>query len=366
MFQHPRRLFPTILRWPALAVAMSMPVAATADDAPPTPPPRVALTEPPVGDIDFNLLGEFVGSIQVADGKFETMGLQLRPIGDGRFDGLHFRGGLPGQEGYRAETIKLIGIRSGNLLVLSGGPWAIFADGQQCTLVGKDGNRLGQLERVHRGSPTMGAKPPEGAMVLFDGTSTDQFVKAEMTPEGWLKAGANLNPMLQDFDMHVEFRIPYMPNSQGQSRGNSGCYLQSRYEVQVLDSFAELPTFNGCSSLYRTKSADVNMSYPPLNWQTYDIRFTAPRWAADGSKLRNARITVWHNGVLTQNDVEVANKTGAGLEETPTLTPTKFQDHSDPVVYRNIWAVDRGLHAGVPFPVMGPVEEGQVPETASE
>ena len=340
----------------AVALASSVGSSVLAQDAAPQPLPRVAFTEPPTDDVDLNLLGEFVGSVQIEDGKFETMGLQLRPIGDGRFDALHYRGGLPGQEGYSAETLKLIGVRSGDLLVLSGGPWAVFADGERCTLIDRNGKLLGQLERVHRGSPTMGAKPPEGAMVLFDGKSTDQFVKAEMTPEGWLKAGADLNPMLQDFDLHLEFRVPYMPNSQGQSRGNSGCYLQSRYEVQVLDSFAELPTFNGCSSLNRTTSADLNMCYPPLVWQTYDIRFTAPRWAADGSKLRNARITVWQNGVLTQNDVELANKTGAGKEESPTLTPTKFQDHSDPVVYRNMWVIDRGLTSGIPFPVMAEPE----------
>lgn len=325
---------------------------AGAQESPAAPLARVAWTEPPADDADYGLLGEFVGTVQIGEGKFETMGLQLRPLGGGRFDGLHYRGGLPGQEGYRAESMALIGIRAGQVTVLSGGPWAIFAEPEQCTLVDRDGNRLGQLARLQRGSPTMGAKPPEGAQVLFDGSSTEQFVKASMTPEGWLKAGADLLPMLQDFDLHLEFRIPYMPNSLGQARGNSGCYLQSRYEVQVLDSFAELPTFNGASSLYRMKSADLNMCYPPLAWQTYDIRFTAPRWAADGSKLRNTRITVWHNGVLTQNDFEVPSKTGAGMEENPTLTPTKFQDHSDPIVFRNIWTIDRGLHGGIPFPVM--------------
>lgn len=353
---------PTCLALLTCLMLVSIGHLASAQDDQPATLPRVAYTEPPTEDIDFNMLGEFVGSVQVGEGQFETMGLQLRPLGGGSFDGLHYRGGLPGQAGYAAETLKLIGIRAGDALILSGGPWAIFVQQDQCTLVASDGTRLGQLARLNRGSPTMGAKPPEGAIVLFDGTSTDQFIKAAMTPEGWLMAGADLKPMLQDFDMHIEFRLPYMPNSTGQQRGNSGCYLQSRYEVQVLDSFAELPTFNGCSSLYRTKSADLNMCYPPLAWQTYDIRFTAPRWAADGSKVRNARITVWQNGVLTQNDVELENKTGAGMAENPTLTPTKFQDHSDPVVFRNIWAIDRGLTGGIPFPVMADPAAATVPE----
>jgi hypothetical protein len=95
------------------------------------------------------------------------------------------------------------------------------------------------------------------------------------------------------------------------------------------------------------------MSLPPLVWQTYDIRFTAPRWAADGTKIRNARITSWLNGVIVQNDVELENKTGAGQEETPTLLPTKLQNHTDPVRFRNIWIIDRGLAPSASFPVEG-------------
>ncbi|MCA9134665.1 MAG: DUF1080 domain-containing protein, partial [Planctomycetales bacterium] len=173
----------------------------------------------------------------------------------------------------------------------------------------------------------------------------------EMSEEGLLLAGADVKPMFQDFNLHVEFRLPYMPAASGQSRGNSGCYLQSRYEVQVLDSFSEEPTINGCSSLYRQKPADVNMCFAPLQWQTYDIQFTAPRWAADGSKLRNAQITVWHNGVKTQDNVELVNKTGGGQEEAPHLLPIRFQDHHDPVRFRNIWIVDRGLASSGEFPV---------------
>ena len=156
-----------------------------------------------------------------------------------------------------------------------------------------------------------------------------------------------------------------MPHSQGQARGNSGCYLQSRYEVQILDSFALIAQFNDCSSLYRFKAPDVNMCFPPLQWQTYDIVFTAPRWAADGTKVTNARITVWHNGVKTQDDVELPNKTGAGKPEEPTLLPLRFQDHGDPVVFRNIWVIDRGLNVGK-FPVYPPAEEPPSPERPPE
>lgn len=306
----------------------------------------------PEGDMDYVLLGEFVGTVKNDSGEEQPVGLQIRPTGENRFTALQYFGGVPGK-GAEGGALQLIGHRLGDMLILSGGPWAIFVEAEGCSIVDKEGNKLGSLQRIVRSSPTMGAKPPEGATVLFDGSGTDQFTTAEMTSEGLLKQGADVKPMFQDFNLHLEFRLPYMPAFEGQQRGNSGCYLQSRYEVQVLDSFGELPTFNGCSSIYRTKAADVNMCLPPLQWQTYDIKFTAPRWGADGSKIRNGRLTVWQNGVKTQDDVELENKTGAGKPEEPTLLPTRFQNHKDQVRYRNIWIVDRGLTSLKEFPVQG-------------
>ncbi|MBX3422313.1 MAG: DUF1080 domain-containing protein [Pirellulaceae bacterium] len=318
---------------------------------------RVAYTQPPEGDLDYELLGEFVGLVNVGDKPAEPLGLQLRPVGLGNFEALQFIGGLPGQEGVQSQVLPLLGRRFEDYLVLSGGPWVIVVEADACRLSDRHGNSIGRLERIRRGSPTMGALPPTGAVVLFDGTNTAQFVRARMTDDGLLMPGADVLPMFQDFNLHVEFMVPYMPNSTDQARGNSGCYLLSRYEVQILDSFGELPTFNGASSLYRTKPPDVNMSFPPLVWQTYDIKFTSPRWGADGAKLQSARITVWHNGVKTQDNFEVPNKTGAGQEEAPTLLPIRFQDHRDPVLFRNIWIVDRGLVDFSPFPVLSPTPE---------
>jgi hypothetical protein len=213
--------------------------------------PRPAATEPPTDDPEYALMGEFVGPVDNGENEHATIGLQIRPLGGGNFDGLQFEGGLPGQPSFSGqEPIKLVGRRSGDFVVLSGGPWAIFVEKQTCLLVDREGNRVGQLERVMRSSPTMGAASPEGATVLFDGSNTDQFTKANVNDQGLLMEGADVKPMFQDFDLHVEFRLPYMPSSDGQSRGNSGCYLQSRYELQILDSFAQLPEFNGCSSIY--------------------------------------------------------------------------------------------------------------------
>lgn len=314
-------------------------------------------TELPEDDPGYRLMGEFVGPITVGENEYETVGLQIRPLGDDDFEAISYSGGLPGQQKHQGEAKRMVGKQSDGFLVLSGGPWAIFAEQDHCLIISRTGERMGRLERIERRSPTLGAKPPEDATVLFDGSNTDQFQGGEMTDDGLLIEGADIKPMFQDFDLHLEFRLPYMPEAKDQGRGNSGVYIQSRYECQILDSFAQEPVFNGAGALYRFKAPDLNMALPPLVWQTYDIRFTAPRWASDGEKIRNGRITVWLNGVIVQDDVELEDKTGAGKPEEPVLLPTKLQNHSDPVRFRNIWVVDRGLSPSAEFPVKASDEQ---------
>lgn len=316
-----------------------------------------AYTEPPKDDANFVLMGEFVGPISVGENEYQPLGLQIRAIGDDNFEAVSFIGGLPGEKKHKPEAVKMIGRRSGDFVVLSGGPWAIFVEKDRCLIIDREGKKVGQLDRIERSSPTLGAQPPQGAVVLFDGSNVDHFSNAQMTKDGLLMEGADLKPMFQDFDLHVEFRLPYMPIAQGQSRANSGLYLQSRYECQVLDSFTLDRMVNGLGALYQFRKPDINMCLPPLVWQTYDVHFTAPRWAADGSKIRDAHVTSWINGVTVQNDVALPNKTGAGKPEEPLLLPTKLQNHGDPVRFRNIWLVDRGLTPGIKFPVFPKAED---------
>jgi len=309
--------------------------------------------EPPKNDVSYLLMGEFAGEITAGENQKETIGLQIRPLGKGAFEAISYAGGLPGQDKHQPEPTRMVGKLAGDFLVLSGGPWAVFAEKDYCTLISRSGDKLGRLERIVRRSPTLAAPAPEGALVLFDGSDVEQFVNGQMTEDGLLIEGTDFKPMHQDFDLHLEFRLPYMPEARDQGRGNSGVYIQGRYECQILDSFGDLPVFNGAGALYRYRSPAVNMALPPLTWQTYDIRFTAPRWAADGTKVRNARITAWLNGVAVQDDVELEGKTGAGQDESPLLLPTKLQNHTDPVRFRNIWIIDRGLAPSAKFPIEG-------------
>ncbi|NLX96591.1 MAG: DUF1080 domain-containing protein [Rhodopirellula sp.] len=304
-------------------------------------------------DFDRELMGEFAGPVALAPNRYQATAVQIRAIGEGGFEGIQYVGGLPGDRTFRGDALTLIGKRAGDFLVLSGAAWAIFVEKDVCVVVDRTGKELGRLQRIVRQSPTLGAAAPQNATVLFDGSGTEQFTVAELTEEGLLTEGADFKEMFHDFNLHLEFWLPYMPTMRGQARGNSGIYLQSRYELQILDSFATEPVFDGCGSLYRFRKPDLNMCFPPLQWQTYDLVFTSPRWASDGTKLKNARITAWLNGVKVQDNVELADKTGHGEPEEPVLLPIRLQNHNCPVRYRNIWIIDRGLSNVGQFPIPG-------------
>ena len=197
------------------------------------------------------------------------------------------RGGLPGYGANRSVRVDLTGDRTGDRLVLTsedGKTEAVVTAGETAQLQGDCGAGL-CLRKVTRRSPTLGAHPPRCSVVLFDGTDTRAFDNGRMNDKGWLQAGTEIIPRYRNFQMHLEFLLPYMPDQVSQKRGNSGVYIHSRYEVQILDSFGTRGEFNECGSLYRQRPPDLNMCLPPRIWQTYDITFRAPTFDRCGKQV---------------------------------------------------------------------------------
>ena len=209
-------------------------------------------------------------------------------------------------------------------------------------LTSPQGQPFGELKRVERESDTLGAKPPEGATVLFSGTDADQWKNGKMTKDGLLKQGTTSNQKFGSHQLHIEFQLPFQPTKSGQGRGNSGCYVQGRYEVQMLDSFGLAGKQNECGGIYGVKAPDLNMCLPPSSWQTYDIDFTAAEFK-DGKQTKAARMTVRHNGVLIHDDVELPNRgtTASPVKHGPEPGPIFLQNHGAQVRYRNIWVVPK-------------------------
>src|SRR5262249_48351885 len=191
------------------------------------------------------------------------------------------------------------------------------------TITTVGGTVMGKLSKIARKSPTLGARPPEGAVVLFDGKDAGQFEGGRITNDGLLMQGVTSKKKFKSGTLHLEFRTPYMPQDSGQQRGNSGCYLQGRYEVQILDSFGLEGKDNECGGIYSVRDANINMCYPPLAWQTYDIDYSAAEYDAAGKLTKNARITVRHNGFIVHKDIELPNRntTAAPVQVGPEPGP---------------------------------------------
>ena len=245
-------------------------------------------------DPDFALQGEYVG---------EGIGVQVVALGEGEFSVVSYPGGLPGA-GWTGKD-KQTG----------------EADRDEVKEL------VAKLKRTERTSPTLGAKPPKGAVVLFDGTqvSLDKHWQqgARMTDGGLLMQGCTSVDTFRDFTLHLEFRTPFMPKARGQGRGNSGVYYQGRYETQVLDSFGLEGANNECGGIYSVAAPTANMCLPPLSWQTYDAEFTAARYDEQGKKTSPAKLTVKLNGVLcTRTSRSPARRPPRRSRNRPSRAPS--------------------------------------------
>ncbi|HET6883938.1 MAG TPA: DUF1080 domain-containing protein [Pirellulales bacterium] len=300
-----------------------------------------AYTNPQDAGPDFQTQGEYRGEIE-SDGQRKKIGVHVIALGEGKFRAVVYQGGLPGDgwnKGDRRDSFN--GKTEDGVTTFKGKErQGKIKDGQ---LVVSDASEkmLGTLQKVERKSPTLAARPPEGAVVLFDGTSADNFIGGTMTPEGWLEVGTKSKREFGSCQLHVEFRTPFMPAAQGQARGNSGVYVEDCYEFQVLDSFGLEGKNNECGGLYSMEEPKVNMCFPPLSWQTYDFDFTAPKFDADGKKTANARVTLRHNGVVIYDDLEITRLTPGGRSQEGPTGALMLQNHGNPVVFRNIWVLEK-------------------------
>lgn len=315
------------------ACLCGLPVRAADDSDGPT------YTDPKKAGADYAIQGEFKGVIK-ADEE-HTWGAQCIALGKGKFRLVGYPGGLPG-DGYLAgdETKTAEGSLSGDTATFEVDEFEAKISGDELKIL-SDGKTIGTLQRVHRESPTLGKKAPADAVVLFDGTTADNFVDAKMTDDMLLMADTSSKEKFGDHSLHIEFRTPFRPEARGQARGNSGVYVQSRYEVQVLDSFGLSGENNECGGIYQIAKPKVNMCYPPLTWQTYDIDFIAAKYDDAGKKTSPAKITIRHNGVVIHENLELKAGTPGRLPEGPGAQPLYLQGHGNPVVYRNIWVVKK-------------------------
>lgn len=298
-----------------------------------------AYTDPQKAGADFLVQGEYVGEIE-GKGK---LGAQVVALGDGKFDVYFLAGGLPGA-GWDGKTkVKSSAATAEGKTTVTGDYTGSI---QGSKLGGKtiEGVEF-TLTRTERKSPTLGKKAPEGAVILFDGTGADAWQGGKIVEDQdgkLLNNGITTKQKFKDYSAHLEFRTPFQPKNRGQGRGNSGFYMQNRYEVQVLDSFGLKGENNEAAGLYTISKPSVNMCFPPLTWQTYDIEFTAARYDESGKKTANARITVYHNGVKVQDNVELPRPTGGqDTTEKDTPGPLHLQNHGDPVYFRNVWVVEK-------------------------
>ncbi|HEY3899369.1 MAG TPA: DUF1080 domain-containing protein [Chthoniobacter sp.] len=288
-------------------------------------------TDPNNAGPDFAIQGEYTG---------EKCGAQVIALGGDKFHIVGWSKGLPGTVEDAEKKVEVDAKREGEQVVFDGGGWKGHIQAGQLVGTNDDG-RTFELSHIVRESGSMGAKPPKDATVLFDGTNADAWNGGHMDDRKLLAGGTKSKQKFGDFTLHVEFLIPFKPTARGQARGNSGVYLQDRYEIQVLDSFGLKGESNECGGIYSKIKPRLNACFPPLSWQTYDVDFQAARYDADGKKIKDAIATVRQNGILIQDHVEIPGSTGGGQKETPEPGPIQLQGHGNPVFFRNIWIVEK-------------------------
>jgi Domain of Unknown Function (DUF1080) len=307
----------------AALLALSGAVAQDKKDEKKSPPKKVTVaTDPKDAGVDFEIQGEY------APASKSELAAQVVARGGGKFDVYFLEGGLPGA-GWngksRTKSAATLGSDEKSALIKGAGYAGSITLGEKTMLHGESekGGKF-SLTRIVRKSPTLGAKPPDGARVLFDGSNADSWKEGKLAGN-LIPVAANTKEKFKFAKLHVEFVSPFMPYAGGQGRGNSGVYFvgQNGPEIQVLDSFGLKGENNECGGIYGRRAPDVNMCFPPLSWQTYDVELKREQAAT--------KVTVYHNGVKIHEDVDIG-KNDSG--------PIHLQNHGDRVFFKNIWLVE--------------------------
>ncbi len=307
-------------------------------------------TLPSVNEADaLAIQGEYRGAWKESGNK---LAVQVVARAESEFRILFFDKGLPGDSSGFEVLAELGGAAANDAVAFTGEGFSASRPFAEEKITGTHTQR-GEftLEKIHRLSGTAGKAPPAEALVLFDGTGAAEWVNGQLDADGHLLPGATSLKKFRDFFLHLEFRTPFQPQAFGQNRGNSGIFLQQRYELQILDSFGLNPFTSPdtlepkrhCGAIWEQFAPALNACFPPGTWQTYDIEFRAARFDSTSTgwvKTEAARLTVRLNGILIHDDIGLINSTLLGQPESAAPGPLFLQKHGQGVVFRNIWIVE--------------------------
>ena len=333
----------------ALCVVAAMPVMA-AEKASKGAAKSSEPKAPPVESPPDKMVGDYVGTLNTG-GK--DVAAEANVVREDPSYRIVLRAPAAGE---KFAWVDLPGKGDASKVTFSGGDdaWTGTIENGQLKAESKAGKV--DLKFTVKKSPTELQKPPAGAVVLLayeEGKKSDTAAWTQLKGEPcqWVamddgsiqvKGGdIKSKQTFGDFQMHAEFRIPFEPTGKGQGRGNSGIFLHDVYEMQVLDSYGIKPEAHQCGAIYPQTAPLVNACFPPGSWQTYEFTFRAPRFDADGKKIKDATVTTVQNGVKVQENTDIKAPTGSAKSRPEVKAgPIRLQDHQHPVRFRNIWIVE--------------------------